>query len=453
MKRAFCILLVCAAALGLWAPTLAEGGFADVDEAAPYAQAVQWCFENGMMNGTSAGRFEPDASLTRAMLATVLYRAENTPAVSGASGFSDVPAGAWYADAVAWCAQEGLVQGYGGGRFGPEDPLTCEQLAIILRRYGGETAAAAVDTADPGRSATRAEVAVAICALLAQPSPETGSRVLVAVFSATGATKAAAEKVQAAAGGDWFEIVPASPYTSADLKYSDSGCRANREQQDDTARPAIAAGCEVENMDQYDVIFLGYPIWWGTPPKIVRTFLESYDFSGKTIVPFCTSGGSALSTSGLAQSAPGAAWEEGRRLNGASQESVNRWVDGLGLTAETASAANLVVRCGDATVTFALNGSPAAKSLAAQLPLTLEVQPFGSNEQTFYPPQALDTAGTPAITSAPAGTLAYYAPWKDVVLFYEDFSGGSGGLYELGRAIDGLDAIRGLSGTITVTAE
>lgn len=113
----------------------------------------------------------------------------------------------------------------------------------------------------------------------------------------------------------------------------------------------------------------------------------------------------------------------------------------------------MTVKNGDTEIRFALNDSPAARSLAAQLPLTLEVRPFSNNEQTFYPPQAFDTADTPAITSAQAGTLAYYAPWADVVMFYKGFSGGSGGLYQLGEVLEGGDSIRGLQGTITVSLE
>lgn len=114
----------------------------------------------------------------------------------------------------------------------------------------------------------------------------------------------------------------------------------------------------------------------------------------------------------------------------------------------------ITVKNGDTAIAFQLNDSPAAKSLVAQLPLSLDVQPFSSNEQTFYPPQALTTSGTPDITSATAGTLAYYAPWRDVVMFYGGFSGGSGGvLFELGKVIEGGDAICAMSGTITITAE
>ena len=114
----------------------------------------------------------------------------------------------------------------------------------------------------------------------------------------------------------------------------------------------------------------------------------------------------------------------------------------------------LTVTNGGTTVVFELNGSPAAKSLLAQLPLTLEVEPYSTNEQTCYPPEKLDTAGTPEITSAQAGTMAYFAPWKDVVMFCGGFSGGGCGvLFELGRAVEGTDAIRGLSGTILITGE
>ena len=455
-RRLVSLLLALAAALGLLTPAMAAGGFTDVPEDAPYAQAVAWCRENQIMNGTSDTTFSPDSSLTRAMLVTVLYRAEHSPAAAEAARFTDVPAGIWYTQAVAWAAEQEIILGYGDGRFGPEDPITREQLATILQQYGGEAAAAGVNTISPKEPATRAEVAAALYAYLPHrgSAPDAQQKILIAYFSATGTTEAAAERIQAATGGDLFEIIPETPYTSADLNYSNSGCRANREQQEDGARPAIAADCTVENMEGYDVVFLGYPIWWGIPPKIIRTFLECYDFGGKTIVPFCTSGGSGFSAAGLTELAPDALWTEGRRLNGASQDTVNEWIESLNLdrNGEEEEAMTMVVQNGDTQIRFALNDSPAARSLMAQLPLTLEVQPFGGNEQTFYPPQALDTAGTPAITSAEAGTLAYYAPWGDVVLFYERFSGGSGGLYELGKAVEGDGAIRELSGTITISA-
>ena len=164
------------------------------------------------------------------------------------------------------------------------------------------------------------------------PSEEATPSTLVAYFSATGNTEGVAEHLQAILDADLYEIVPAEPYSDDDLNYNVSDCRANREQNDPDARPAVDG--PVENMDGYDVIFLGYPIWWGEAPKIISTFLESYDLTGKTIVPFCTSGSSSIGSSAehLAALAADAAWLEGARFApGASQEEVAAWVDGLGL--------------------------------------------------------------------------------------------------------------------------
>lgn len=166
-----------------------------------------------------------------------------------------------------------------------------------------------------------------------EETPEsTGSKVLVAYFSATGHTKTIAEYLQAALDANLYEIVPQEPYTDADLDYNTDGCRANQEQNDDSARPAISGS--VEDMDGYDVVFIGYPIWWGQTPKIVYTFLESYDLSGKTIVPFCTSGSSGIdgSLSGLQSLAPDADWLAGQRFSAsAGAADVQSWVDNLGL--------------------------------------------------------------------------------------------------------------------------
>ena len=176
----------------------------------------------------------------------------------------------------------------------------------------------AADTADPAPDDTTPE--------------STGGKVLVAYFSATGHTKTIAEYLQTALDADLYEIVPQEPYTADDLDYNTDGCRANREQNDDSARPAISGS--VNNMDGYDVAFVGYPIWWGQAPKIVYTFLESYDFSGKTIVPFCTSGSSGIgeSLSGIQALAPDADWLTGQRFSAdAGAADVQSWVDNLGL--------------------------------------------------------------------------------------------------------------------------
>lgn len=159
-----------------------------------------------------------------------------------------------------------------------------------------------------------------------------GSKVLVAYFSATGTTKGVAEHIANGLNADLYEIVPEDPYTEADLDYNDSGSRTTIEMNDPDARPAISGS--VEDMDQYTIVFIGYPIWWGDAPRIISTFMESYDFSGKTIVPFCTSGGSGIDSSAasLEQLTSGAVWLSGRRLNGSdSQDAVMEWVNSLGL--------------------------------------------------------------------------------------------------------------------------
>ncbi len=159
-----------------------------------------------------------------------------------------------------------------------------------------------------------------------------GTKVLVAYFSATNTTEGVAEQIANGLNADLYEIVPVEPYTDADLDYNDNNSRSTLEMNNPDARPAISGS--VENMEQYDIVFIGYPIWWSEAPRIVSTFVESYDFSGKTIVPFCTSGGSGIgsSASNLEQLTSGATWLDGQRLNGSdSQNTIMEWVSSLGL--------------------------------------------------------------------------------------------------------------------------
>lgn len=155
---------------------------------------------------------------------------------------------------------------------------------------------------------------------------------LVAYFSASGVTKAAAERLAGAAGADLFEVRPETPYTKADLDWRDKQSRSTLEMNDPASRPAIAE--KLGNMGDYDVIFLGFPIWWYVAPTIINTFLESYDFSGKTIVLFATSGGSGLGDTekSLRPLCPDSVtWRPGRLLNGVSTQELKDWVAGLGL--------------------------------------------------------------------------------------------------------------------------
>ena len=149
--------------------------------------------------------------------------------------------------------------------------------------------------------------------------------VLIVYFSATGTTKSAAKKIKKATGGKLYQIKAADPYTDEDLDYNNDNCRANAEQQDDSIRPKIKG--KVKNIKKYDVIFLGYPIWWGKEPMIIHTFLESYNLKGKKIVPFCTSGGSGISGSmdGVKAAAKEANVTDGKDLTDLSSKDIKKW--------------------------------------------------------------------------------------------------------------------------------
>lgn len=150
---------------------------------------------------------------------------------------------------------------------------------------------------------------------------------LVAYFSASGVTKAAAERLAKAAGADLFEIKPEAPYSRADLDWTDKKSRSSVEMSNPESRPEIAE--KLSNMDDYDTVFIGFPIWWYVAPAIINTFVESYDFSGKTIVPFATSGGSSMGRTVEVLKplcSASAKWEDGKMLNRISERELKNWV-------------------------------------------------------------------------------------------------------------------------------
>ena len=161
-----------------------------------------------------------------------------------------------------------------------------------------------------------------------------GSSVLVVYYSATGNTEQVAQYIANATGGDLFELEPVDPYTSDDLNWTDDNSRVNQEHENESLRDVELVADTVDNWDQYDTVFIGYPIWWGIAAWPVDGFVEANDFSGKTVIPFCTSSSSGLGESGqlLADMAGTGDWQEGQRFrSGASQEDVQSWVEGLGL--------------------------------------------------------------------------------------------------------------------------
>ena len=161
-----------------------------------------------------------------------------------------------------------------------------------------------------------------------------GSSVLVVYYSATGNTAQAAQYIADATGGDLFELEPVEPYTDDDLNWTDDNSRVSQEHADESLRDVELVADTVDNWDQYDTVFIGYPIWCGIAAWPVDGFVEANDFSGKTVIPFCTSSSSGLGESGqlLADMAGTGEWQEGQRFSsGVSQEDVESWIAELGL--------------------------------------------------------------------------------------------------------------------------
>ena len=163
------------------------------------------------------------------------------------------------------------------------------------------------------------------------PDPDSDHKtVLVVVFSATGTTKGVAQKIAAIENADFYEIKAKQEYTSADLNWHDSNSRSTKEQNDESVRPEI--GSDPVSPEGYEKIYIGYPIWWGEEPRIMDTFVESYDFGGITMIPFCTSSSSGIGRSGrnLADNAKSGVWLDGKRFSGSVSESeLSSWIDSL----------------------------------------------------------------------------------------------------------------------------
>lgn len=158
--------------------------------------------------------------------------------------------------------------------------------------------------------------------------------VLVVYYSATGNTEEVANYIADATGGDLFEVEPAEPYTNDDLNWTDDNSRVSQEYVDESLRDVELVTTEVENWDSYDTVFIGYPIWWGIAAWPMDTFVEANDFTGKTVIPFCTSSSSGIGDSGnlLAEEAGTGDWQDGERFrSGVDEADVQEWVNGLGL--------------------------------------------------------------------------------------------------------------------------
>lgn len=218
-------------------------------------------------------------------------------------------------------------------------------MALSLTACGGNenSSSSQVSSAAPESSAAESSASEASSEISSEaPSSSqaqaedtgSGSSVLVVYYSATGNTEQVAQYIADSTGGDLFEIQPVEPYTDDDLNWTDDNSRVSQEHADESLRDVELVADTVDNWDQYDTVFIGYPIWWGIAAWPVDGFVEANDFSGKTVIPFCTSSSSGLGESGqlLADMAGTGDWQEGQRFrSGASQEDVQSWIEELGL--------------------------------------------------------------------------------------------------------------------------
>ena len=364
MKKLLSCLLALTMVFALAIPALASD-FSDISDGAWYEEAVDYVTAHGLMDAATSETFAPEENTPRGVVAEALWRSAGRPTATTASTFTDVSGTDPHKAAIDWAAESGVIGGYGDGRFGPDDLVTREQFAAMMwRSVGRPDAGSVANFADadtigdyaitaaswseenglingmpgnlfaPRTNITRAMVATILMRYdklrtNGTSDTENGTKVLVTYFSCTNNTKRIAELVAKAADAELYEITPEIPYTSADLNYGSSSSRTSAEQNDPTARPAISG--TVANMDDYDVVFIGYPIWWGKAPMIIHTFMESYDFSGKTVIPFCTSASSGID-SAVSGKLTGATVLTGRRFSGsASEATVAEWVGGLSL--------------------------------------------------------------------------------------------------------------------------
>ncbi len=256
--------------------------------------------------------------------------------------------------------------------------------------------------------------------MLIEPAAENDT--LVIYFSRTGNTEKITQYLVELTGADSYVIEAAVPYTDADIQYQDDNCRANKEQNDKTVRPEIAN--PIDSIDSYDTIFLGYPIWWGQEPRIIDTFLESYDFSDKTVIPFCTSGSSGIAASekNIAELVPIGNQLEGRRFPAsATKDDVKEWVEMLPLNNEQ-SEVKLMISVNGQELTASFADSTAAKELAEKLkaePITVTLNEYGGFEKVGKLPWSL-TRTDASTETEPCDIMLYQG--NQMTIFYNSNS-------------------------------
>ena len=200
--------------------------------------------------------------------------------------------------------------------------LIAALMVFGLTACGGGAESTEESSAEPAAESSAEETA--------EEESQTGKDVLVVYFSATGTTKGVAEKIASVTGADLYEIKAVQEYTAEDLDWNDSDSRTTHEQNDPAVRPEI--GSDPVSLEGYSTIYIGFPIWWGEEPRIMDTFVESYDFDGITMIPFCTSSSSGIGMSGknLESNAGSGKWLDGQRFSGSvSEDELQTWIEGL----------------------------------------------------------------------------------------------------------------------------
>ncbi len=283
------------------------------------------------------------------------------------------------------------------------------------------------------------------------------SQAIVVYFSATGNTKALAQTIAKAANADLWEIFPKEPYTDEDLNYNNDNSRANIEMNDETSRPAISE--TIGNIEDYDTIFLGYPIWWGTMPRIINTFLDTYDLTDKAIMPFCTSGGSGISASvsAIKSACPNADVKDGfHGTSSTTTEEVEEWMTTNGYkkneteqTLQITDESKIRLLWEDKEIIFVMENNKTTADFLSRLPMTVVFEDYNNAEKIAYLDNELIKDEEAAGCEPEPGTLALYAPWGNLALFYQS-AAYSDDLVLLGNIESGEEYIDLLDGSVNV---
>ena len=424
--------------------------FEDIYETDEYYNAVLWAYysQPQITNGMDETHFGPGLTVTRGQTVTFLWRSQGCPEPSsaGSNPFVDVPSTEYSYKPILWAVEKGITKGVDEKHFNPTDTLSTQHIVTFLYRtenpgmdgWNGEAEKWAADKSgkpfgvnieiNNNTDCPRANVVLFLYISKTKgntidPDNKTteGNKVLVAYFSCTGTTESVAGLIADIMNADTYRIEAQNPYTEADRNYNNSDSRTSREQNDPAVRPAIAG--TVKNLSSYDIVFLGYPIWWRQAPRILSTFVESCDFSNITVIPFCTSGSSDIGQSDdtLAEQAGGGNWLQGRRFSGgATKAEIQTWINEIRGDTNVENTLHLSVNDTEVSVAWEDNESvDALIELVASKPLTIKMSMYGGFEQVGSLGSNLPR--NDAQMNTQAGDIVLYSG-NQIVVFYDSNS-------------------------------